>query len=81
MPSAPPPFFFLAECLEYRAGVGSLDYQSAPYYLITVACEDGFETAATEVIQVNISPSSPPIFDPDVHFSKCSLSAIVKAFQ
>ncbi|KAH9496398.1 hypothetical protein Btru_012508, partial [Bulinus truncatus] len=58
------------ECLQYRAGVGILDYTSAPYYLVTVSCEDLVknEPASTEVIAVQVIPNAPPVFNPDQKF-------------
>ncbi|KAK3798830.1 hypothetical protein RRG08_007187 [Elysia crispata] len=66
-----------AECLQYRAGVDALSYASASYYLITVACEDSTEAPATEVIQVNIAPSAPPVFDPDVYITSINVDVNV----
>ncbi|GFR70661.1 protocadherin Fat 4 [Elysia marginata] len=68
-----------AECLEYRAGVDTLSHASADSYLITVACEDSSETPATEVIQVIITPSSPPVFDPDVKFASVNIDVNISS--
>ncbi|GFR92452.1 hypothetical protein ElyMa_000868200, partial [Elysia marginata] len=56
------------ECLQYRAGVGTLSHASTGSYLITLACKDNFETPATEVVEVIILPNSPPYFQPDQLF-------------
>ncbi|KAK3780299.1 hypothetical protein RRG08_013775 [Elysia crispata] len=63
------------ECLQYRAGVGTLSHASARRYLITIACNDNFETAATEVVQVIILPNSPPYFQPDTLFVEHTITA------
>ncbi|XP_059153700.1 protocadherin-like protein [Physella acuta] len=70
-----------ADCLQYRAGVGTLDYTSAQYYLVTVSCTDNKETPVTEVIEVEVIPNSPPYFDPDKLYVLDTMDSSVAAGQ
>lgn len=67
------------ECLQYRAGVGTLSHASAGSYLITLVCSDNNETPVTEIVEVIILPNSPPYFQPDQLFVEQTLSAATAA--
>ncbi|RUS86861.1 hypothetical protein EGW08_005398 [Elysia chlorotica] len=67
------------ECLQYRAGVGTLSHASAGSYLITIACTDNLETPATEIVEVIIIPNSPPYFQPEDLFVDHTISAVTAA--
>ncbi|KAK6960609.1 cadherin EGF LAG seven-pass G-type receptor 2 [Biomphalaria glabrata] len=52
------------ECLQYRAGKGTLDRSQAASYLVTLSCTDTIETAATDVVEIVVLPNAPPEFVP-----------------
>ncbi|CAL1542251.1 unnamed protein product [Lymnaea stagnalis] len=68
-----------AECLQYRAGVGTMDFTVTPFYLITISCTDNKETPVTEVIEVAVVPNAPPRYDPDKLYVPITIDSSVAA--
>ncbi|XP_059153708.1 cadherin EGF LAG seven-pass G-type receptor 2-like [Physella acuta] len=73
MPAVP----CMYECLQYRAGVGTLDATVAQSYLLNVTCSDNKEAPAYEIIEIKVIPNEPPYFDPDFLFVANTIDASV----
>ncbi|CAL1538159.1 unnamed protein product [Lymnaea stagnalis] len=67
------------ECLQYRAGVGTLDHTLAPFYVVNVTCSNQKGEVATEVIQIDVITNAPPFFVPDKMTASASLDSGMKA--